>query len=187
MRLRERPIAGAKDDALGDGGGASDRTGLGVWAAALVLGRWLTEEGPAKLAGKRVVELGAGCGVGALALAAASPTTSVAATDCAAETLENCAHNVDLFEADHGNPDVQGPLGSTKRVSSSSLDWDRPPAPGMTHCDVVVGADLVYHAAAVDKLCKTVVALGAAEFWYWRRRRTSSVSAFYLAVAASAE
>jgi len=36
-----------------------------------------------------------------------------------------------LVTADHGNADADGPLGSTKRVSSASLDWDRPPAPGV--------------------------------------------------------
>ena len=41
---REKLIADKSTDALGDGSGATDRTGLGVWAAAVVLGRWLAQQ-----------------------------------------------------------------------------------------------------------------------------------------------
>ena len=103
MRVkRELPIADKSTDALGDGSGATDRTGLGVWAAAVVLGRWLATQ-QSDFSNKRVVELGAGCGVGSLALASAC-SCSVVATDASQEALENCRHNADLFEQDFGNP-----------------------------------------------------------------------------------
>ncbi|KAK7230487.1 hypothetical protein SO694_00176036 [Aureococcus anophagefferens] len=54
---RELQISKAVDETLGDGGGASDRTGLGIWAASLALGRWLAEKGDA-FDPRRVVELG---------------------------------------------------------------------------------------------------------------------------------
>ena len=180
-------------------GGATDRTGLGVWAAAVVLGRWLSAQ-QSDFDNKRVVELGAGCGVGALAIASANESCSVVATDASQEALENCRHNADLFEQDFGNPDVSdGPLKQTKRISVQALDWDSPvepvcgrPAPPLTadpdlfresgamfaagtdrkagcareHCDVVVGADLVYSADVVEKLCKTIVALGCSRVYY---------------------
>ncbi|KAH8057225.1 hypothetical protein JL722_6873 [Aureococcus anophagefferens] len=149
VRVRELQISKAVDETLGDGGGASDRTGLGIWAASLALGRWLAEKGDA-FDRARVVELGGGCGVGGLALAAACPTARVVVTDCFAETLENAAHNVALFREDRPDEQTLEPwFGSTARVASAKLDWDA--EPGET-CDFVVGADLVYHEAVVDKL-----------------------------------
>ena len=163
VRVRELQISKAVDETLGDGGGASDRTGLGIWAASLALGRWLAEKRGA-FDGQRVVELGAGCGVGGLALAAACPTARVVVTDCFAETLENAAHNVALFREDRPGEETLEPwFGSTARVASAKLDWDAEPA---ETCDFVVGADLVYHEAVVDKLVRTVVRLQAKEFWY---------------------
>ncbi|KAH8072859.1 hypothetical protein JL721_3509 [Aureococcus anophagefferens] len=163
VRVRELQISKAVDETLGDGGGASDRTGLGIWAASLALGRWLAEKGDAFDRG-RVVELGGGCGVGGLALAAACPTARVVVTDCFAETLENAAHNVALFREDRPDEETLEPwFGSTARVASAKLDWDAEPA---ETCDFVVGADLVYHEAVVDKLVRTVVRLQATEFWY---------------------
>jgi len=163
VRCREKPIAKEGDSPLGDGSGATDRTGLGVWAAALVLGRWLAAEGPGALDETKVVELGAGCGVGTLALAAAVATCKVVATDCFAETLENLRHNVSLFAEDHGNPKAEGPLGAETRVASCALDWADP---GSSTCDVVVGADLVYAEAAVAPLTRAVDALSPREVWY---------------------
>ena len=78
-------------------------------------------------------------------------------------TLENAAHNVALFREDRPEEETLEPwFGSTDRVASAKLDWDA--EPGET-CDFVVGADLVYHEAVVDKLVRTVVRLQAKEFW----------------------
>lgn len=163
VRIREQQIAKKVEDALGDGSGATDRTGLGVWAASLVLGRWLSDRAEA-FSGKTVVELGAGCGVAGLALAAAAPTCRVALTDAADATLANCRHNVDLFRADFPDAGARAPLlESTDRVFAAPLDWAHKTK---ARCDVVVGADLVYHEAVVDVLAKCVERLGADEFWY---------------------
>jgi ribosomal protein L11 methylase PrmA len=151
IRIRELPIADKTTDALGDGSGATDRTGLGVWAAAVVLGRWLAEKS-SDFEKKRVVELGAGCGVGALALAASCATCSVVATDAAPEALENCRHNVDLFGEDRGNSDVtHGPLKATKRVSVQALDWDAPPEPvcGRPAPPLTADSGLFYESGAM--------------------------------------
>lgn len=171
IRVREKVIStGARDDALGDGDGATDRTGLAIWAAALVLGRWLADKA-SDFDGKSVVELGAGCGVGALALAAACKTCRVVATDAAPETLANLEHNAALFAADFPDDDDHDAprggraplLGVTARVGTAGLDWAEKRD---ARCDVVVGADLVYHEAVVDILAKTVERTGCAEFWY---------------------
>ena len=43
---------------------------------------------------------------------------------------------------------------------------DRGAGKAREHCDVVVGADLVYSADVVEKLCKTIVALGCSRVYY---------------------
>ena len=44
--------------------------------------------------------------------------------------------------------------------------YDRGAGKAREHCDVVVGADLVYSADVVEKLCKTIVALGCSRVYY---------------------
>ena len=43
---------------------------------------------------------------------------------------------------------------------------DRGAGKAREHCDIVVGADLVYSADVVEKLCKTIVALGCSRVYY---------------------
>ena len=61
--LRELPIRNP-DECFGDDA-REDTTGLNLWAAAIVLGRWMASPAvQALLEGKTVLELGAGCGAG---------------------------------------------------------------------------------------------------------------------------
>ena len=60
LRIRELPIP-ATQDPFGDRP-ELDTTGYGIWAASLVMARWMASLN-SRLEGKRVLELGAGCGV----------------------------------------------------------------------------------------------------------------------------
>lgn len=63
FRLRELPIRNP-DECFGDDA-REDTTGLNLWAAAVVLARWVASpEIVSRLKGKTVLELGAGCGAG---------------------------------------------------------------------------------------------------------------------------
>lgn len=63
FRLRELPIRNP-DECFGDDA-REDTTGLNLWAAAVVLARWVASpEIVSRLEGKTVLELGAGCGAG---------------------------------------------------------------------------------------------------------------------------
>ena len=123
-----------------------DCTGLSVWASAVVLGRWCAAN-PAKLEGKRCLELGAGTGLAGLAAAAYARPASVCLTDFADSTLANLRHNVEL----NSGAAVSMP------VSVAQMDWDDPetwPAPpagaggGVAQYDVLLGADLLYTRSA---------------------------------------
>mmetsp|Transcript_16685 Transcript_16685/g.56371 ORF Transcript_16685/g.56371 Transcript_16685/m.56371 type:complete len:418 (-) Transcript_16685:58-1311(-) len=176
VRCRELQITKTVEGTLG-AGVSDDRTGLGVWSASLVLARWLSAEALA-FAEKRVVELGAGCGVGGLGLAAAAPTATVALTDAHPETMDNLRHNVALLlETDAAQAtaavlaDADEHVSGKRRVAALSLDWDHCDAWKGPRFDAVVGADLVYSDDVVPALAKALVALmppkgGAAEFWY---------------------
>ena len=127
--------------------GADDRTGLQLWAASIVLSRWLVELAP-RLRGRGVVELGAGCGLCGIVAARLCGASPVLMSDLADETMANMAHNLSL----NG---LAPPAASTL-----TLDWrDKasfpPPQP------VVIGADLVYCREAVAPLASAIDALVA--------------------------
>ena len=88
-----------------------DRTGLQLWAAAVVMGRWLTDLSPV-LARRSVLELGAGCGLCGIVAARVCGAASVLLTDLAEHTLDNLRHNVEI------NP------GGGATVAA--LDWEKP-------------------------------------------------------------
>ena len=66
LRIRELPIP-ATQDPFGDRP-ELDTTGYGIWAASLVMARWMAALSE-RFHGKRILELGAGCGVPGLSAA----------------------------------------------------------------------------------------------------------------------
>jgi hypothetical protein len=68
FRIRELPIERA-DNPFGDDA-EQDTTGYGIWCASIVMARWMaSSEMTKRFAGKKIVELGAGCGVSGLSAA----------------------------------------------------------------------------------------------------------------------
>ena len=123
----------------------TDRTGLQLWAAALVMSHWLIEM-KERLAHRSVLELGAGCGLCGIVAARHCAASKVLITDLADATMDNLRHNLALNELlpEEGiNP------------TAAKLDWFEPagwPAP----VDVLMGSDLVYSADAVPHLQRVV-------------------------------
>ena len=68
MRIRELPITRADNPFGSESNPDADTTGLGIWPASVLLARWVVQE-RSLLQGKTVAELGAGCGLPALAAA----------------------------------------------------------------------------------------------------------------------
>ena len=137
------PRAGAATVTLLESRGvlsAGGTTGLRTWEAAVHLAAYLagTEEGRGLVAGRRVLELGAGTGLVALACAKALGAARVAATDGSPEVVEALRDSIFVNGLQHGGT-----------VSAAVLRWGRWPEVeglGPEDFDVVVGADIVGRA-----------------------------------------
>ena len=148
ISIRELGEIGGGDDDPAKWLGATaddDKTGLQLWAASLVLSRWLVEM-RARLAGRTVVELGAGCGLCGVVASVACGAASVVLSDLAAHSMDNLRHNLDI----NG---LKPPA-----ASAAAVDW-RDAATWPAAVDVVIGADLVYALSAVPDLRRVVGAL----------------------------
>eukprot|EP00371_Babesia_bovis_P003598 XP_001612245.1 hypothetical protein [Babesia bovis T2Bo] len=134
-----------------------DHSGEVIWETDLVASQWLAElakEG--KFEGRRVLQLGSGCGLSGIALYLASlehrklPMILIF-TDVCDTTMSNLHFNIQLNE-------MQGKSG----VSILSLDWTKPstwPMDGngnLQTFDIIIGSDLVYDSHLVQPLSNTI-------------------------------
>ncbi|KAJ3689086.1 hypothetical protein LUZ61_018250 [Rhynchospora tenuis] len=140
----------------------SKHLGMTVWDASMVLVKYLEKNSrkgrfsPAKIKGKRVIELGAGCGLAGLGMALLG--CDVILTD-QLEVLPLLARNVDRNKSwiSQGSSD-SGSFGS---VSVAELDWGNkkqieavgPPF------DYIIGTDVVYAEHLLEPLIETILAL----------------------------
>ena len=158
---------------LRDASAVTGGLGWRVWRAALVLCDLLCET-PALVAGKRVLEVGAGCGACGL-LAAACGARDTVLTDCFEGLLDALAENISLNaepcdDASCWTPRVSAAGGGT--LTARHLDWepdaaarnstngDEGAAPRLAPdelFDVIVGSDVMYeleHARALPHVLK---------------------------------
>jgi predicted nicotinamide N-methyase len=146
-RLVPRPVytcatSGAR---LRDAGRAA--LGLQVWQAAPLLVQRLAAL-PHLLAGKRVLELGSGCGLVGLAAARLGASSVVLSdTPSATGVLELLRENAQLNEGE-GCP-----------VTVLALDWgDDVGSEPLPRFDVLLGSDVLYHAHHAPLLARTIAA-----------------------------
>lgn len=137
VRIREKAIIESKiEEILADTNSAQDdKTGLSIWSASVLLGRWIYKNRHS-FKDKRVVELGAGCGLPGLCAAVFTDCKRVTLTDVHQNTMDNLKHNVSLNEK---------AIGTTK-VEMRKLDWAKPDTwEGHVQAyDILIGSDLVY-------------------------------------------
>jgi predicted nicotinamide N-methyase len=100
------------------------------WASGQVLARWLLDH-PELVRGKRVLDVGCGSGVVAIA-AARSGATSVVACDCDRAALEACRDNADL--------------NSVQLAYAESFERI------IEDCDVLLAGDVLYERPTTDAL-----------------------------------
>ena len=169
LKVRELPIAHADNPFGTDTAPEDDTTGLAIWPAAILLARWL-ETKRDLLKGKVVAELGAGCGLPALAAALYCEPKAVYVTDIHRPTLDNAVHNVLLnrpvVEGMPPAPPVEGAMdvdvdgddftlldttypavgcsGADVRVVVRDVNWANAATYPAEQVDVMVGSDLVY-------------------------------------------
>jgi predicted nicotinamide N-methyase len=132
-----------RDASLCDGG-----LGWRVWRGALSLCEEL-ERRPALVAGRRVLELGAGCGLVGL-LAARLGAASVVLTDSVPALLQCCVENAEAN-------------GLSEGVCVHCLDWTDITSSSVPTAEVALGSDVIYdseHAAALPAVLQRHLAPG---------------------------
>ncbi|XP_053656033.1 protein-lysine N-methyltransferase EEF2KMT isoform X2 [Cherax quadricarinatus] len=140
-----------------DGGITHNTTGLTTWYGAAILAQWASDN-PAIIAGRRVMELGAGVGFTASVILTSPaegqpPPLTYTLTDCHHHVLTLLQHNLTLNLA--SSPPKREELEKFQRevvevgdgrvvtkVGVLQVDWRRPPP--LPPVDVVLAADVVY-------------------------------------------
>eukprot|EP00511_Aplanochytrium_stocchinoi_P009197 CAMPEP_0204862958 /NCGR_PEP_ID=MMETSP1348-20121228/2955_1 /ASSEMBLY_ACC=CAM_ASM_000700 /TAXON_ID=215587 /ORGANISM="Aplanochytrium stocchinoi, Strain GSBS06" /LENGTH=424 /DNA_ID=CAMNT_0052013149 /DNA_START=6 /DNA_END=1280 /DNA_ORIENTATION=+ len=130
-----------------------ETTGAVIWAASLILSRWVIELKHI-FADKLVVELGAGCGLPGLTACRFTDASRIVITDLMSKTFENLQYNVDK--------NLQ--RSSSKRpIDVHALDWcDEASWPSSIcngHTQILIGSDLVYSLDLVAPLINTILNL----------------------------
>jgi len=178
LHVRERAIERSK--VFGKEMEASeDATGLALWPASIVLAHWIAQESSrALLRGKRVLELGAGCGLPGLVAASYTSAASVAVTDYFEDTMANLKYNVSANKA----AGLIG-RGGCKSCTVHQVDWantalweaSEETRPSF---DVVIGADLVYHDDVIPIFLSTLqhVLRDGGRFLYVSRERRGGMA-----------
>ncbi|KAJ3672164.1 hypothetical protein LUZ60_006885 [Juncus effusus] len=141
----------------------SKHHGTTVWDASMVFVKYLEKNcrkgkfSPTKMKGKRVIELGAGCGLAGLGMCMLG--CDVISTD-QSEVLPLLARNIErnISYISQTNSDHSGSFGSIK---VAELDWGNksqieavgPPF------DYIIGTDVVYSEHLLEPLIQTILAL----------------------------
>ena len=128
-------------------GNSGQGTGLTVWDGSIVLAKYLEARYPS-LAGRRVLEVGAGPGVAGLAAAALGAEVTLTDLDyCLPNLRAAVARNAHLLKAGAAPPLV------------GALDWlapQRSALPGLQAVDFVLGADVVWVEELIEPLVRTL-------------------------------
>lgn len=139
---------------------AGGTTGLRTWEAALHLGQYLCVNSHL-VAGKRVLELGAGTGYLSILGAKCLGADYVIASDGAEEVVDNLADNFTLNDLDWDYTSSR-----RTRISPKLLKWghaligtEEPEWIGGQKVDLVIGADITYDQSVIPSLVSTVMEL----------------------------
>lgn len=140
----------------------SKHLGTTVWDASMVLVKFLERNcrkgrfSPSKLRGKRVIELGAGCGVAGFGMALLGcDVISTDQTEVLPLLMRNVERNTSRIMQTISDPDSFG------SIQAAELDWGNE-----THIkavgppfDYIIGTDVVYAEHLLEPLLQTIIAL----------------------------
>jgi protein-lysine N-methyltransferase EEF2KMT len=136
---------------------AGGTTGLRTWEAALHLGQYLSINGHL-IAGRRVLELGAGTGYLSILCAKTLGAAHVTSTDGSEDVVETLGDNFSLngLEWDYN-------VSSSARLRPKLLKWghalvgtEEPEWNGGQKVDLVIGADVTYDQTVIPFLVSTL-------------------------------
>ncbi|KAF1928787.1 uncharacterized protein M421DRAFT_62333 [Didymella exigua CBS 183.55] len=138
-----------------------------LWPAGMVLGKYMLRKHKDDLAGKTIVELGAGGGLVGLAVAVGCNVTETLHITDQDEMFELMKKNIGLN-------DLEG------RVSASIYDWGQPtPANLPQHPDVILAADCVYFEPAfplLQQTLKDIIGPNTVCYFCFKRRRRADLT-----------
>lgn len=196
VKIRELAMARSQNDAILGQEENQDTTGLGIWASSLVMAQWMADlilQGPQKhhttnttnvFGDQIVLELGAGCGVPGLTIAASAtilgqpPPKAVYLTDFHPTTVSNLQYNIQLNNNTHNNHHHHHHCQSeaatdaatasvTAVVQACHMNWhDKSTWPCVERVDVLIGSDLVYQKDMAETLIQTILQLQPRRFLY---------------------
>lgn len=135
---------------LGDGGledyanlwskrGDRGSSGLTIWAASVILGRWALAQPPEMLAGKRGLELGSGLGVAGIVVA--TRCEGMVLSDSVPEVVQKLRENVELNHMQ-------------ARCDVERIDWSE--GTGDQLYDLILASDVMYEPEAMPSLAAFV-------------------------------
>jgi hypothetical protein len=173
VQVRELPITRADCPFGSTAAPEDDTTGLSVWPASILLSHWVAQWGSSSggggdLAGKVVLELGAGCGLPGIVAALACRPKTVYVTDIHEPTLHNAAHNVLLNATGTSTAGSAGEASGCyadctyaggAQVQVSYVNWLDPASFPPQQADVILGSDLVYDADILGCLIPAICAV----------------------------
>lgn len=143
----------------------SKHLGTTVWDASMVFVKFLEKNcrkgqfSPSKLKGKRVIELGAGCGLAGFGMALLG--CDVVATD-QTEVLPLLMRNVERNTVRIKQANVENPYSvSFGSIQVAELDWgdEQHIAAVDPPFDYIIGTDIVYVEHLLEPLLKTILSL----------------------------
>ncbi|KAJ4294608.1 Protein-lysine N-methyltransferase efm6 [Kalmusia sp. IMI 367209] len=134
-----------------------------LWPAGMVLSKYILRKHRDDIAGKDIIELGAGGGLVGLAIALGCKFTSTLHITDQEPMFELMKQNIALNDL-------------SSKVSATIYDWGTPTPPGLPkHPDIILAADCVYFEPAFPLLQKTLKDLIGKEtvcyFCFKKRRR----------------
>lgn len=138
-----------------------------LWPAGMVLGNYMLKMHRDNLAGKEILELGAGGGLVGLAVA----------IGCKTDTTLHITDQEPMFELMKQNIALNN---LKSRVKASIYDWGRPtPSQLPTHPDIILAADCVYFEPAFPLLQHTLrdlIGKNTVCYFCFKRRRRADLT-----------
>ncbi|KAF2625552.1 hypothetical protein BU25DRAFT_396916 [Macroventuria anomochaeta] len=138
-----------------------------LWPAGMVLGKYMLRKHKDDLAGKTIVELGAGGGLVGLAVAVGCNVTEPLHITDQDEMFELMKKNIGLNDL-------------SARVSASIYDWGQPTPSGLPqHPDVILAADCVYFEPAfplLQQTLKDIIGPNTVCYFCFKRRRRADLT-----------
>ncbi|KAK9171798.1 putative methyltransferase family protein [Cryptosporidium meleagridis] len=194
IKCRELALMGVKE--VFDQNPQNDTTGVHLWSSSIVASYWIANlvRNENIFAGKRVIELGCGCGLMSLAAAVYSryffdsQPAKLFLTDVSKLSLENADINIKLNSALLGSNQnfIQVKyLNWFDQESFRNLDPENPEIMGSF--DIILGSDLVYNSDMEIQLSQVISGLLAIQgtFYYVHRHDRLCASKFKQALESS--